>query len=307
MRHWRRAFRTGLALGALLGARIEAQPPSAPATTRHVVVDGRTVRVRVSGLDRRKAGSPVIVFEAGATNSLDVFASVLPRAERLGPVVAYDRAGLGQSAWDEKSPTPQHVANRLRALLREIDAPPPYVIVGYSWGGALARYFAGYYPDEVAGLVYVDPGPIVTQSLADELAPYDAIGAGRAGYDAFWSRYAEIIERVSPAARAEFAVYRDLMRRDASERDLRPVPAVPVTVILAAKPYPSLPGLPYDADAHFRADLRHRLRMLQEWALTSPHGTIVVSNTTTHAVPREDPELIVWALERVLAAAARRP
>jgi hypothetical protein len=30
------------------------------------------------------------------------------------------------------------------------------------------RYFAGDHPDEVAGIVYVEPGRIVTQSVAQE-------------------------------------------------------------------------------------------------------------------------------------------
>ena len=51
-------------------------------------------------MENRKKGSPVIVFEAGATNSLDVWKNVLPTVAQFAPVVAYDRAGLGQSAWD---------------------------------------------------------------------------------------------------------------------------------------------------------------------------------------------------------------
>ncbi|HUF50636.1 MAG TPA: hypothetical protein VMN60_07385 [Longimicrobiales bacterium] len=76
-------------------------------------------------------------------------------------------------------------------------------------------------------------------------------------------------------------------------------------MILAARPYPALPGLPFDAQRHFRADLRHRIELLQEWALASGHGTVVVTNHASHAVPREDPDLIVWAVRRVLAAIAK--
>ncbi|MFN2566636.1 MAG: alpha/beta fold hydrolase [Gemmatimonadaceae bacterium] len=265
------------------------------------------MRVQFSGLDTRKRGSPVVVFEAGATNSLEVWRSVLPQVATLAPVVAYDRPGLGRSEWDNETPTPRHVSNRLRRLLQQIGAEPPYVLVGYSWGGTLARYFAGYHPGEVAGLVYVDPGPIVTQSLADNLAPFDAIGAGRAGYDALWSSYAALFERSSPAVRAEFNVFRGLMERDLADRDLWPVPDVPVVVLVAAKPYPPFLKLPYDPQAHFQADLRHRIRMLQEWALAAPRGTLIVSNHTSHAVPWEDPELIVWAVNRVLSAVPNRP
>lgn len=136
---------------------------------------------------------------------------------------------------------------------------------------------------------------------------FNAIGAGRAGYDAFWSSYAAIFAKAKPAVRAEFDVYRGLMLRDAADRDLRPAGDIPVAVLVAARSYPPFLKLPYDASAQFQADLRHRIRMLQEWALASPKGTLVVSNQTTHAVPRDDPDLIVWAVKRVLAAAATPP
>jgi hypothetical protein len=91
----------------------------------------------------------------------------------------------------------------------------------------------------VAGLVLVDPAPIVTQPLADNLAPYNAIAAGQAGYDVYWSFFAALFS--------------------------------------------------------------------QEWVQASSYGTLVMSNHTTHAVTREDPALIVWAVQRVLSALARVP
>ena len=304
-RQW--LFGVLLATSATSAALAGAQQPSG-AVTRLVTLDGRQVRVRLAGLERRKRGSPVVVFEAGAMNTLDTWQRVLPNVAAVAPVIAYDRAGLGQSAWDSIAPTPRHVVTRLRRMLRDIGAEPPYVLVGHSWGGSLMRFYAGYHPTEVAGVVYVDPGPIITQAVADEIAPFNAIGAGRAGYEAFWSLYAAMVQRASsPAVRAEFDVYRALVQRDLSARDLAPAPAVPAVVIVAAKPNPSLAGLPYDVSAHFQADLRHRVRMLQEWALASPRGTLVMSNHTNHAVLREDPDLVVWAVRRVLAAVPTRP
>lgn len=297
-----------LLLNAFLALAVSGVSAAADETTatwkeQMVVWDGYGVRVRFSGLENRKADKPVVVFEAGATQSLDAWGSLLNDIAADLPVVAYDRAGLGQSEWDDEQPTPLHVANRLHRLLMEIGVNPPFVLVGYSWGGALSRYFAGYYPAEVAGLVYVDPGPIVTQSPDEELAPFNAIGAGRAGYDAFWSGYGALVEQISPAASSEFDVMSDLMARNEAERDLWPVPDVPAVVIVAAKPNSVFLDLPYDQATHFQFDLRHRVRMLQEWALASSQGTLVVSNHTSHAVIREDPGLIIWAIERVLAAA----
>ena len=270
--------------------------------TRMVDVGGHDMRVHVRGLDGRRPGSPVLVFEAGATNSLEVWNAVLAALPDDLPAIAYDRAGLGHSEWDDTPPTPRHVSTRLRALLEAIGAEPPYVLVGYSWGGSLARWFAGYYPDEIAGLVFVDPGPIVTMTHAERLAPYDSIGAGKAGYDAFWSAFGAFFAGAAPAVRAEFDVFRGLMEIDPAQRDLRPLPRVPTAVLVAGKhtPFPESVRLPFDARAHFEVDARHRVRMLQRWIEGSPRGMLVVSNHVSHAIPREDPGLIIWAIDRVL-------
>ena len=118
-----------------------------------IELDGRAVRVQAIGLQDRRPGAPVIVFEAGASNALEIWGGILPQVASMAPVVAYDRAGLGRSEWDDTNPTPRHVADRLRRVLQQIGAGPPYVLVGFSWGGMLARYFAGYYPADVVGLV----------------------------------------------------------------------------------------------------------------------------------------------------------
>jgi pimeloyl-ACP methyl ester carboxylesterase len=148
---------------------------------RMIELDGRAVRVQTIGLQDRRPGAPVIVFEAGASNALEIWGGIVSQVASMAPVVAYDRAGLGRSEWDGTNPTPRHVADRLRRVLQQIGAGPPYVLVGFSWGGMLARYFAGYYPADVVGLVLVDPSPMVTESLADNLSPFEKIGGWACG------------------------------------------------------------------------------------------------------------------------------
>ena len=294
------AVLVAVTLVASPGAHAQPNPPLLGVTM--IDLDGRAVRVQAIGLQDRRPGQPVVVFEAGASNSLEIWGGILPQVAAIAPVVAYDRAGLGRSEWDETSPTPRHVTDRLRRLLRQIGADPPYVLVGFSWGGMLARYFAGYYPGDLVGLVFVDPGPMVTESLADNLTPFEAIGVGHAGFESYWSSFAALMARASPAVLAEMQVFRGLLERDVADRDLRQVPAVPMVVIVAAK-YLAVPLMvPFDLERHFQADLRYRLRVLNEWVLASPHGTLVMANNTTHTIPREDPGLIISAVQRVLGA-----
>ena len=48
------------------------------------------------------------------------------------------------------------IVDELRALLDRAGVPPPFVLVGHSFGGMTAKLFAGRYRTEMAGLVLVD-------------------------------------------------------------------------------------------------------------------------------------------------------
>ena len=62
------------------------------------------------------------------TRIVSVFADIAKRAA----VIAYDRRGIGQSQQDTERPTLRRVAASLHALLRQLGAAPPYVLVGHS-------------------------------------------------------------------------------------------------------------------------------------------------------------------------------
>src|SRR5262249_18507447 len=63
-------------------------------------------------------------------------------------------------------------ATELHTLLHAIGASGPFVYVGHSYGGMIARAFAATYPDETAGLVLLDA------SSEPEIPVYDRLHAG---------------------------------------------------------------------------------------------------------------------------------
>jgi pimeloyl-ACP methyl ester carboxylesterase len=71
--------------------------------------------------------------------------------------VSYDRAGLGWSSGDVSGPTPKTLARELHDLLKAARISGPYVVVGHSFGGLVARQFAADYSGEVVGLLLIDP------------------------------------------------------------------------------------------------------------------------------------------------------
>ncbi|MFD9740795.1 alpha/beta fold hydrolase [Umezawaea sp. NPDC059074] len=107
---------------------------------------------------RSGEGGPAVVFLPGAgLVGLD-FLNVQALVSEFTTSVLYDRAGTGWSASADLPRTAEEVAVELREVLSAAAAEGPYVLVGHSIGGFYARRYAQLFPDEVAGMVLLDPG-----------------------------------------------------------------------------------------------------------------------------------------------------
>jgi pimeloyl-ACP methyl ester carboxylesterase len=142
-----------LALGALVTAIgswliARAHPP------RGRFVKVRRLRQHVVELGTAPADAPPIVLIHGAGVNLEDMRLAL--GERLSArhrVVLVDRAGMGWSKRKGRnSSAPQVQAAILREVLDQLGIARA-IIVGHSWGGALAASFALDYPDRTAALV----------------------------------------------------------------------------------------------------------------------------------------------------------
>jgi pimeloyl-ACP methyl ester carboxylesterase len=108
-------------------------------------------------LHRSGTGSPAVVFLPGAGQVGLDYLNTHERVAELTTSVLYDRAGTGWSELVELPRTAAEVTDELRDLLHAADVPAPYLLVGHSLGGAYARHYAQRFPDEVAGLLLLDP------------------------------------------------------------------------------------------------------------------------------------------------------
>ena len=99
---------------------------------------------------------PTVVLESGLGGGIG-WEQVRQEVGRFARVVTYDRAGFGDSEPGPKPRTARQIAVELRTALNNADLPPPYILVGHSFGGPYTRVFAATYPDETGGLVLVDP------------------------------------------------------------------------------------------------------------------------------------------------------
>jgi hypothetical protein len=137
-----------------------------PQVGRSVDIGGRTLNIDCSG-----SGHPAVILARGAPwpfyDPKTIFENGAPRPgygwvsiqRELASVTTtcwYDRAGSG---WSDLGPYPRDSASQARdlhALLQGAGVPPPYVLVAESSAALDAHVYAGFFPADVAGLVFVN-------------------------------------------------------------------------------------------------------------------------------------------------------
>jgi pimeloyl-ACP methyl ester carboxylesterase len=116
-----------------------------------VDLGGHRLHVNCSG-----NGAPAVVVELGLGDFSFEWALVQNEVARFTRICTYDRAG---HAWSDPGPMPRTYSQinlELRDALRKLGVRGPYVLVGHSFGGPVARQFAADYPKDLAGMVFVD-------------------------------------------------------------------------------------------------------------------------------------------------------
>ncbi|HEX7947817.1 MAG TPA: alpha/beta hydrolase, partial [Phenylobacterium sp.] len=115
------------------------------------------------------SGPRTVLFDAGGSDWSDVWALVQPTVAKTARACAYDRAGLGHSDPSPLPRTPVEIAQDLHALVVAAKLQTPLVVVGHSLGGFNVKLYAALYPQDVAGLVLVDPSEDRTPARARSL------------------------------------------------------------------------------------------------------------------------------------------
>lgn len=126
-----------------------------PPPDRSVDLGSHSLHAVVAG-----RGAPAVVLDGGIGALCEEYGRLRDRIAVATTAVTYDRAGYGSS---EAGPLPRDSrteVEELRVLLAGLEISPPYVLVGHSLGGLNVQVYAGLHPEEVAGLVLLDPPPL---------------------------------------------------------------------------------------------------------------------------------------------------
>lgn len=256
------------------------------------------------------------------------WARVQPLLAKQARVCSYDRAGYGFS---DGGPLPRSVeaeTTDLHALVGAAELPLPMVIVGHSLGSNIARRYDQRYPDDVAGLVLVDPPPqqvgkFSPEYQAQEVAMLPQVLAAyrRCEQGARDGRLAEPPPELKQCLRGPNPLFSDKL--NAAVRASKSRPEFWQTVITgsqakatlfdrAVDPAEKHPGKPVvvltavDAYADAPAAIREALQPAQEathqaLVKTSDQGKRVLVKGASHDIQIDKPDTVVEAISGVIA------
>ncbi len=235
-------------VAVVLAAAAPALAQSGSANNSGKLVDiggGREMYMECQG-----KGSPTVVFVSGGSDRAETWSktldpskqAVLPAIAETNRVCAYDRPGTivatGEGAEDfepsRSDPVPQPTTlqegvDDLHALLSASGERGPYVVVGHSLGGAIAKLYASEYPQDVSGLVLID------------YLPYEARTALT---DEQWALWKDPL--LGAPSEEALAIYPDL-EYNANQRNFHqdsvapPLKPMPLIVFSADEPYDLMP------------------------------------------------------------------
>jgi len=261
-------------------------------TTERVDIGGRSLALTRSG-----KGPVTVILETGLGAESCEWAAVRQGVSSVARVFSYDRANRGSS---DPAPRPRPASamvDDLEVLIDRAGLPPPYILVGHSFGGLLMRIFADRHAHQVAGLLLVDSlndrqfdvfGPLFPPPTASDPPQLQET---RAFWTGGWRDAASTPEGIDfPTSLAE-------------GRAITALGDIPL-VVISAGTFLNQPMMP----AAFRSLLQERWDELQGGFLgLSTRAEIIGAPLSGHFVQRDDPLPIIKAIKMLVADAGALP
>lgn len=145
-----------------------------------VDIGGRKLWLECAGI-----GDPTIVFDAGLQRGAWKPARLAAELAAVTRVCFYDRPNTigGRSDPVAGARTSQDIVNDLETLLFVAGAQPPWILVGHGFGGMNMTLFAAQHPNQVTGLILMDPLPPNTIERWAMMLKFGGDGASARAYN----------------------------------------------------------------------------------------------------------------------------
>jgi pimeloyl-ACP methyl ester carboxylesterase len=283
---------------------VKANKDIAYANIDFVTVNGFKVEVLISGIQNNKENKPAVVFENGLASSFGSWDMVAGEISKTNAVFRSNRPRIGESENDSLPPTTAHIVDNLRKMLLQKGLKPPYLLVSHSFGGAYIRSFASSFPNEIAGLIFIDPIDFTKKGDMGDL-PYLEIGLSQHQIDSIFGQpYKNFIEKLYTEMPGyyveEVKISRQLTKTDFEECDRNPLPDVPVHFIQAGGFSNSEPPTIYDREKMWRINSNLQMKRWLELLYPLKYGKLFYCSNSSHFVQTDEPDLVISSIKLAL-------
>jgi len=285
--------------GIALSETVSFEPPG-----KLIDVNGRNMHINCVGNK-----SPTIILDSGTGGFSLEWKDIQRSLSQYVRICAYDRAGYG---WSDMGPLPRttkRITHELHTLLQNAGIHGPYIMVGHSFGGFTAQYFARYFNNEIVGIVLIDSSHeeqvyrlpengkdvvrrslhqdrsnMITRSVLHEHFPKEEAAVAQQ----LMTRWSALL-----TWREEMANYA-LSSRELRDIHHKPLPETPLIILTRGKRV--WPETEYgDAMEEAWTELQDELSYLSD--LT----THIIAENSGHSIHLDEPELVVDAIHDVLS------
>ena len=253
-----------------------------------------------------KGKGPAVILEAGLGGfSLDWFKVQNLLAENGIKACSYDRAGYG---WSDRGPSPRvtdQIVDELDMLLEVAEIPPPYVMVGHSFGGFNVLYFAKLYSSKTAGLVLVESShpeqakrlpSIPNDKDIDDLGNFERVFTGET-LPLYPAKIRNLVGAILSSPRTADTERREYVNYPVSAGQIAQsgrLHNIPLVVVTRGKQERS-------DDPLGEALYLEWMEMQKDLSQLNVSGKQVIAEGSGHLIPLENPEVVVEAIQSVIA------
>jgi pimeloyl-ACP methyl ester carboxylesterase len=263
-----------------------------------VKLKGNNYNVYLKGFENRKPNTPALIFESGMGTDLGNWDKIIDELAKNNPVFAYDRAGIGKSDKVFEMPTVKLVSENLKVLLTTLNIAPPYILIGHSLGGVYIRGFAGFYPNDISGLVFIDPADF-TETKKDWISLLNSLDipnkkVDEMMYDRLYKP--SIVDSMRFGSWSEGQVLTGLRRTDFSELTILPLPNVPIYFFVGGRFDVPVESRSKDFDHveffNLKTDANNE-RWKRFINSSTKGGSLIYLTNCGHFVHRDDPKTVI--------------
>jgi len=227
-------------------------------------------------------GAINIVFLNGFRIQFKTWDRVYPELASENSVFLFNRRGVGSSSKATKAQDGKTVISEMHSAFSNLALNPPYILVAHSLGGIFANLYARVYPNEVAGVVFVDsphPSEVIEQKTINPPIILSAAINGLKNIERLFDKFKysedECIEET-------------ISQIDSAGH----FPDIPIGVVSGTKKMPFVP------EQAFEIHQRHQTKLLS----LSSKSTHYICDESGHFPQITEPKKVIAAIRSTLNA-----